>query len=220
VSKTKRPVPSAPVKIASAVPERKEPLKVPPVEIPPKAVPEKPEIEGISVNRPLMGRGRLDAEKLAAFLLTVNVEVDPGFVKDLSRIYIEEAELEGIDHDVAFAQMCLETGFLRFGGLVKADMNNFCGLGAIGPERPGERFPSPQLGVRAQIQHLKGYATDQPPLQELVDPRYQYVRYGSAPTIAGLSGTWAADRSYADKIAGILQRLYTNAESAAESTEP
>jgi hypothetical protein len=145
----------------------------------------------------------------------MNSDVDPEFVRDLSRFYVEEAAREGIDHDVAFAQMCLETGFLRYGGLVTADMNNFCGLGAIGPEHPGERFSSPQIGVRAQIQHLKGYATQDPLSQELVDPRYKYVRYGSAPTIEGLAGTWAADRLYAGKIADILRRLYANDESAA-----
>jgi hypothetical protein len=150
----------------------------------------------------------MDAEKLAAFLLKANSNADPEFVKKLSLLYIEEAALEGVDHDVAFAQMCLETGFLRYGGLVTSDMNNFCGLGALGPENPGERFPSPQMGVRAQIQHLKGYATSDPLNQELVDPRYKFVRYGSAPTIEGLVGTWAVDRGYAEKIVNILQRLY------------
>jgi hypothetical protein len=150
----------------------------------------------------------MDAEKLAAFLLKVNSHADPEFVKKLSLLYIEEAALEGVDHDVAFAQMCLETGFLRYGGLVTSDMNNFCGLGALSPENPGERFPSPQIGVRAQIQHLKGYATSDPPSQELVDPRYKFVRYGSSPTIEGLAGAWAADRGYAEKIVSILQRLY------------
>ncbi|GHV73341.1 lipoprotein [Spirochaetia bacterium] len=164
-----------------------------------------------NLNRSLLGRGQTDAEKLAAFLLRVNSNADPEFVKQLSRLYVEEAALEGIDHDVAFAQMCLETGFLRYGGLVTFDMNNFCGLGSTGPGVPGERFPTPQIGVRAQIQHLKGYATEEPPSQELVDPRYKYVRYGSAPTIEGLAGTWAADRGYARKIADVLQRLYDTA---------
>jgi hypothetical protein len=158
----------------------------------------------------------MEAEKLAAFLLGVNSAADPEFVKQLSALYIEEAALEGIDHDVAFAQMCLETGFLRYGGLVTGDMNNFCGLGAIGPEQPGERFPSPQLGVRAQIQHLKGYATPDSLNQDLVDPRYKYVRYGSAPTIKGLTGTWAADPSYAEKIVNILRRIYTDDAAAGE----
>ncbi|MDR2739358.1 MAG: glucosaminidase domain-containing protein [Treponema sp.] len=168
-----------------------------------------------SIDWPLLGRGQMDAEKLAAFLLKVNSKADPEFVKELSLLYIEEAALEGVDHDVAFAQMCLETGFLRYGGLVTSDMNNFCGLGALGPEKPGERFPTPQMGVRAQMQHLKGYATTDPLSQELVDPRYKFVRYGSAPTIEGLAGTWAADRGYAEKIVAILQRLYAASNVAA-----
>jgi hypothetical protein len=47
--------------------------------------------------------------------------------------------------------------------------------------------------------------------RELVDPRYRWVRYGSAPTIAGLAGTWAADREYAHKLRSILERLYQSA---------
>jgi flagellum-specific peptidoglycan hydrolase FlgJ len=173
-----------------------------------------------SIDWPLLGQGQMDAEKLAAFLLKINSNVDPEFVKELSLLYIEEAALEGVDHDVAFAQMCLETGFLRYGGLVTSDMNNFCGLGALGPEKPGEQFPTPQMGVRAQIQHLKGYATTDPLSQELVDPRYKFVRYGSAPTIKGLTGTWAADRGYAEKIVAILQRLYAASNVAAGQTGP
>jgi len=128
-------------------------------------------------------------------------------------MYVEEAAIEGVNHDMAFAQMILETGFLRFGGLVTPDMNNFAGLGSTGlpgpsgPER-GLVFPSPRIGVRAQIQHLKAYASEAPLNQELVNPRYRFVRRGSSPTIKGLAGTWAADPAYADKINAILERLY------------
>jgi hypothetical protein len=121
---------------------------------------------------------------------------------------VEEAAIEGVNHDMAFAQMCLETGFLRFGGLVTPEMNNFCGLGSIGPGQIGERFPDPRTGVRAHIQHLKAYATDEPLKQTLVDPRYRWVRYGSAPKIQGLTGTWAADKEYGNKISSLLERLY------------
>jgi hypothetical protein len=159
----------------------------------------------------ILGEGLTVPEELAAFLRSSNPGTESVFIEDLALFYIEEAAAEGVNHDVAFAQMCLETGFLRFGGLVTQDMNNFCGLGAIGPDQRGERFPSPRIGVRAQIQHLKAYATDEPLRQELVDPRYRWVRYGSAPTIAGLAGTWAADREYAHKLRGILERLYQTA---------
>jgi hypothetical protein len=157
----------------------------------------------------ILGEGIIPPEKLAAFLLQFNAGADTDFVQELSGLYIEEAAIEGINHDTAFAQMCLETGFLRYGGLVTPDMNNFCGLGAIGPEQPGLFFPDPRTGVRAHIQHLQAYATATELLnQELVDPRYRYVKRGSAPTIQGLAGTWAADRSYDVKIIRILENLY------------
>jgi len=156
----------------------------------------------------IMGKGIVPQEKLAAFLLQTNAGVDGDFVRALAGYYVEEAAIEGVNHDVAFAQMCLETGFLRYGGLVTPDMNNFCGLGAIGPEETGLFFPDPRTGVRAHIQHLQAYAASEPLNQALVDPRYRYVQRGSSPTIHGLAGTWAADRSYNVKIARILKNLY------------
>jgi hypothetical protein len=156
----------------------------------------------------ILGAGAVPEKHLKDFLLTINPRADGGFVAELAGYYVAEAEIEGINHDVAFAQMCLETGFLRFGGLVIPEMNNFCGLGALGPERPGEYFESPKTGVRAHIQHLKAYATGDPLKQDLVDPRYRYVRKGTAPTIDGLAGSWAADQDYAFKLRDILKRLY------------
>ena len=156
----------------------------------------------------IMGKGLVPGEKLAEFLIRHNSRVDSGFIRSLSNYYLEEAAAEGVNHDVAFAQMCLETGFLHYGGLVTPDKNNFCGLGAIGPEQPGLSFPDPRTGVRAHIQHLKAYASKEPLNNALVDPRYRYVKIGSSPAIHGLSGTWAADRAYSGKIGRILDRLY------------
>jgi len=175
--------------------------KSPSAQVPVK--PEKP-----AVPEHIMGKGLISPEAMSAFLLAANSGADKEFVENLMFIYIEESAVEGVNHDTAFAQMCLETGFLSFTGLVSPDQNNFCGLGAIGPGQPGEWFPDPRTGVRAHIQHLKAYATDTPLEQELVDPRYYFVRFGSSPAIRGLSGTWAADHLYADKIANILERLY------------
>jgi hypothetical protein len=155
-----------------------------------------------------MGEGLVSPHTLAAFLVSVNPKAEKTFAEDLAVFYVEEGAAEGVNHDAAFAQMCLETGYLRFGGLVKPEMNNFCGLGSIGPGQPGERFPNPRIGVRAHIQHLKAYAAAEPLNQELVDPRYKWVRYGASPEIKGLAGTWAADPRYAEKINSILKRLY------------
>jgi len=186
--------------------EFQRPAEIPvetPVKIPVETVVEKPEKPVF-----IMGNGLTNLKNMAVFLLQNNPQADDNFVQVLIQYYIEEAAFEGVNHDIAFSQMCLETGFLRFGGLVQPEWNNFCGLGAIGPEQPGLVFPDPRTGIRAHIQHLKAYATEEPLKGELVDPRYRYVRKGSSPSIEGLSGTWAADRLYSVKIDNILQRLY------------
>ena len=161
-----------------------------------------------AVPRYIMGRGLVSPEMLAAFLLDNNPDADRAFVEELAIIYVEEAAIEGVNHDVAFAQMSLETGFLRFGNLVIAEQFNFGGLGATGPGFPGLSFPNARIGVRAQIQHLKAYASEAPLNLELVNPRFFFVRRGSSPTITGLAGTWAEDPLYAEKIHNILERMY------------
>jgi len=126
----------------------------------------------------IMGSGLMPPERLAAFLLENNPGADPERVRMLARMYVEECTLEGVNWDVAFVQMCHETGFLRFGGLVTESMNNFCGLGAIGPEEPGLSFPDAGTGVRADVQHLKAYGSREPLVEAQVDP-------GSAASLPG-----------------------------------
>jgi len=155
----------------------------------------------------------VSAENMALFLLQNNPSLDPAFAYEISVIYTEEAAFEGVNHDIAFVQMILETGFLRFGGDVRPEQNNFGGLGAIGGGEPGLAFESTRIGVRAQVQHLKAYGCVEPLNGELVmplngPPRFRFVRRGIAPTFDGLTGTWAMDPYYADKIRAILERLY------------
>jgi len=127
---------------------------------------------------------------------------------DLPTIYREEAAIEGINYDIAFCQMCLETGFLQFDGDVKPEQNNFGGIGAIGNGIRGDSFSDRRIGVRAQIQHLKAYATTKPLVQPLVDPRFHLIKRGTAPLLSQLSGKWAEDLNYDKKIMAILRRLY------------
>ncbi len=165
----------------------------------------------------LMGRGTRNAGELAEFFAAQGGTNPRAIVPDHERIeralrlaplYVEECLIEGVNWDVAFVQMCLETGYLGFGGLVLPEMNNFCGLGAIGPEQPGLSFPDERTGVRAHVQHLKAYGSAEPLKQECVDPRYKYVQpKGKAPDVFGLAGTWASDREYGVKLASLLERL-------------
>ncbi len=109
----------------------------------------------------------------------------------LIRVYMEEGAAEGVKPEVAFAQMCLETGFLRFGGDVIPPQCNFAGIGTTGGGVQGAYFSSVRMGVRAQIQHLKAYASTAPLNLPLIDPRFHLVTRGCAPTVEGLAGKWA-----------------------------
>ena len=164
----------------------------------------------IELSRKLLAQGQLTAQQLAAFFLSRNPETDKAFIKQFAQYYIDEAAAEGINSDAAFAQMCLETGFLRFGGLVQPEFHNYCGLGAMDAEHPGEIFETEELGVRAHIQHLQAYATteDIKLHKELVDPRYNWVHKTKyIEDIFGLTGTWAADPNYGDKIDRLLTAM-------------
>ncbi|MDR3284978.1 MAG: glucosaminidase domain-containing protein [Treponema sp.] len=159
-------------------------------------------------SRSIAGRGIKSAGGLTAFFLEYNPKADRAQIQRLSQFYIGEGNAEGINSDVAFVQMCLETGFLRFGGLVTPDMHNYCGLGALDAAHPGERFPSEQIGVRAHVQHLHAYGTTSALRQPLVDNRYRYVNpRGKAPDVFALSGTWASDRAYGEKLNQLLSLL-------------
>ena len=165
-----------------------------------------------TVSRNIAGQGKLSAVALASFFMKRTPDADSLQVKRLAELYVTEAAQEGINSDVAFAQMCLETGYLKFGNLVTPDMHNYCGLGAIDAEHPGERFETEQLGVRAHIQHLHAYGTteDKTLVNPLVDTRYKWVRpRGKAPTVFELAGTWASDRQYGVKLKSILEGMET-----------
>ena len=169
-------------------------------------------LQGPSPPELIMGTGLMSRGNLVSFFLENNPAADSEQVAILASLYIEECGFEGVNSDVAFVQMCLETGFLRYQGLVTPDMNNFCGLGAISTSQPGLSFPDARTGVRAHVQHLKAYGSTDPLVMEQVDPRFQYVDpRGKAPGVFALAGTWASDREYGNKLFDILERLYASA---------
>ena len=137
---------------------------------------------------PIMGESVATADQLRAYLLLKNPQATA--YAHLPEIYLEEGEAEGVRGDGAFCQACKETGFFKFGGDVQPDQHNYCGLGATGGVS-GLSFPDDRTGVKAQIQHLKGYATTEPVCGPIVDPRLGYIKLGCAPTFEQLSGKWA-----------------------------
>ena len=164
----------------------------------------------LQLSRRILDQGKLTADQLADYFVSRNTEADRAYILQFAQYYIEEAAAEGINSDVAFAQMCLETGFLRFGGLVQPEFHNYCGLGAMDAEHPGEQFPDEQTGIRAHIQHLQAYATteDVKLVKELVDPRYNWVHKTKyIETIYQLAGTWATDPQYGQKLDANLTNM-------------
>ncbi|MGB3136694.1 MAG: N-acetylmuramoyl-L-alanine amidase [Nodosilinea sp.] len=159
-----------------------------------------------SIDR-IMGIGSSSDTQLKLFLQNVNPAAVNTY-SDLPKLYREEAAIEGVNHDIAFCQMLVETNSLYFGGSLNPAQNNFGGIGSPtgGPE--GSSFPSARVGVRAQIQHLKAYASLDPLVQRQVDPRFQFVVRGVAPLVSQLSGRWSADSEYGLKIMALLRRLY------------
>ncbi|NJL85321.1 MAG: cell wall hydrolase [Leptolyngbyaceae cyanobacterium SM1_1_3] len=158
----------------------------------------------------IMGHGNTSEVQLMMFLKSNNEKALDNF-QDVPKLYREEATIEGVNYDIAFCQMCIETGFLRFTGNLSPTSYNFGGLGAAGGDPNGASFTSARLGVRAQIQHLKAYASIEPIVQEVVDPRFRFVPRGIAPLVRQLSGRWTADPNYGDKILSLLRRLYETA---------
>ncbi len=162
-----------------------------------------------TVPKKIVSKPKLNSAQLTAFFMYMSPNSDVEKVKLISALYVEEGKMESINSDIAFAQMCLETGYLSFKGLIKSDMNNFCGLGAIDAEHNGIIFENEAIGIRAHIQHLKAYASKKPLINSCVDPRYKYVvPKGKAPKLKQLTGKWATDPEYSKKLENILYSMY------------
>lgn len=179
----------------------------------------------------IMGNSIATAEQLNGHLLSVNPRATNYL--HLAAIFIDEGAKEEVRGDGAFCQALIETGYFKFSGDVQPGQHNFAGLGATGGV-PGLTFPDDRTGVRAQIQHLKAYASAEPLTQACVDPRYKHVSKGCSPTFECLSGKWAvpgysgypdlasaraAKDSYGDHIVQLLNRIVKADVAASQPDE-
>lgn len=112
------------------------------------------------------------------------------------------------NHVQVAAQSCIESaGWQSYWA---RQHNNPAGIGVTGQVGIGEHFDSMQEGFDAQVAHLLNYAvgrgawTTTDPRATAMPPSY----YGSAPTLAGLSGKWAVPGvGYGQSIAATANRL-------------
>ena len=146
----------------------------------------------------IFGAAEATQEQMAAYITRRNPSPKLNCtVADIVRYYYEEAGREGIRPDIALCQALKETGFFAYGGDVVPSQNNFCGLGTTGGGVRGAAFATPQLGVRAHIQHLLAYTSKDLPHTAIIDPRYRLIVenrpdiHGSVTRWTGLNGIWA-----------------------------
>ena len=152
-------------------------------------------------------------EQCVKYLLNNNPYPNlPVPAEEIVSYYYEEGAREGIRPDVAFAQALKETGFFSYGGDVIPEQNNYCGLGTTGGGVKGEFFATPQMGVRAHIQHLLAYSSTRRPLTPIIDPRYDIVRQAYGTRTLGewqdLNGRWAVPgRYYGQEILSMFKSI-------------
>ena len=152
----------------------------------------------------IMGADQVPLETFLSLVVPRNPALGRGGWTNVWEAYRDACQIEGVNMAPALVQMLHETNWLRFGGTVQARQNNFAGLGVTGGGVVGLSFPDVNTGALAHVQHLKAYASTEPLHATMVDPRFRYVKRGTAPTLRSLTGRWATDPGYGDK----LVRLY------------
>lgn len=164
-------------------------------------------------DEPIMGKSRTTVTSMSNVLCArsdypSNVFASKGAStpEEFCKIVYEEASAEGVRAEVVFGQIMHETGWLKFGGSVKAEQCNFAGLGATNSTEGGATFNDVRTGIRAQVQHLKAYASTAKLNKPCVDPRFNLVKRGSAPMLFDLNGKWAVPgETYGQSILSIAK---------------
>ena len=135
-------------------------------------------------------------------------------IEDFCNIILEESYAEGVRGEVVFEQAMLETGWLQYGGDSGVSQYNFAGLGTTGGGVAGVSYPDVRTGIRAQVQHLKAYASDENLNQDCVDTRFDMVKRCSAPYVEWLGQKenpngvgWAEGANYGAKLRKLLAQL-------------
>jgi hypothetical protein len=162
--------------------------------------------ESVGRSIKVMGKGTLSIDQMVTFLLSQNQKIDSISVTEFVNEYVSATAKEGVNHDLAFCQMCLETGFLKFDGMVPPDLNNFAGIGAFEGSTEIDRYLTMREGVIAHVQHLKAYGSTSPLNLPLIDKHFGSIKRGCAPNLNQLATIWAEDKLYSVKIRILIEQ--------------
>lgn len=121
---------------------------------------------------------------------------------DIAPVYWKYGEISGLRPEILYAQAAKETGFGKYTGAVKPEMNNWAGIKIKSPSgdrtEDHESFATPDDGVRAHFNHMGAYVGLKP-IGEAHD-RYYVVNSiswaGSVKNLEALGGRWCPDLYY------------------------
>lgn len=164
----------------------------------------------------IIGPPSADRETVRSNLSTMSLHAR--FLGEMFLPLWEAALAYDIDPVGVIAQSYKETGGGVFGGKVKPEFYNTCGLkirhqplfpGLTDGDNPlaHQMFPSWSVGAVAHVQHLRAYA-GWPVADLVVDPRYVFV-IGKhiVESFAELGGKWAPSPSYGTELETIARQL-------------
>jgi hypothetical protein len=160
-------------------------------------------------SRDVMGEGIVTLNGVKQYIRSRNQRpaLTDRVIEELISTYFRESRDENINHDIAIAQMLYATNFLSN---QRTTTHNYAGLTST--SRWNGTFRNMSEGVRAHIQHLKGYASTIRPLGQIVDPRYDILvdlgYRGRARTFTDLYRYWSESPNYGYEITRILDDLY------------
>lgn len=121
---------------------------------------------------------------------------------DIAPYYWKWGEITGLRPEILYAQAAKETGFGKYTGAVKPEMNNWAGIKIKSPigdrTEDHETFATPDDGVRAHFNHMCAYVGLEP-IGEVHD-RYYVVKTiswaGEVKNLEALGGKWCPDLYY------------------------
>lgn len=175
----------------------------------------------------ILGKSKVTYEQCEAWVKSIKT-ANPLLLQNLPLIW-KAANDNGLLIEVFLSQICIETGYFNFGGVLDASYHNTCGLkvtkgGGDKDAKAHMRFKSWEEGIKAHADHLALYAgapkfpryspncashsNDQYKANGTTqDPRHFTYLYGCCKTVEGLSGTWATNKKYADDIKRLVNQI-------------
>lgn len=170
----------------------------------------------ITTSSALHSPPRAPASAAVSYLLGhAHGQYSDGAVRAIVDHYYDTADPVGLDPLLVIAQMAEETGHLT-SFWSQPPRRNPAGIGVTGEPGVGLSFPDWATAVRAHTGRLLAYAlpaghgtAQQRALVAealTVRPLPDHLR-GAAPTLAGLTGTWARDPDYATKLASVANDI-------------